>query len=144
MQHVSQLITQPSEKSEQQTSAHDSVRQLTDNQMRQVWERMARMYGHRWTSNYGVEDDGTWRKGLAGLTPEQIGAGLVKCLVRKPAPGEEDWPPTLNEFRARCNPDKTKKIHTAYRSLPKPKQDKDVIRKFLDNLHSLLGSGKQT
>src|SRR4030065_2875387 len=122
MQHVSQLITQPSEKSEQQTSAHDSVRQLTDNQMRRVWERMARMYGHRWTSNYGVEDDGTWRKGLAGLTREQIGAGLVKCLERKPAPGEEDWPPTLNEFRAMCIPEKRKPLN---RALPPPPQDQD-------------------
>jgi len=138
MQHVSQLIIPPSEKSEQQTNAHDSVKQLTDNQMRQVWERMAHMYGHRWTSNYGVEDDGTWRKGLAGLSPEQIGAGLVKCLVRKPASGEEDWPPTLNEFRAMCLPERVPAIHRDYVSLPKPPQDKDVVDKSLSAMRGAL------
>lgn len=109
--------------------------------MGQVWERMAHMYGHRWTSNYGAEDDGTWRKGLAGLTPAQIGAGFMKCLERRPAPGEEDWPPTLNEFRAMCKPPRTNPIHVLYKSLPKPIQDKDVIKKSLDKISSLLGRG---
>ena len=93
------------------------------------------MYGHRWTSNYGVEDDGTWRKGLAGLTREQIGAGLVKCLERKPAPGEEDWPPTLNEFRAMCIPEKRKPFN---RALPPPPQDPDVVEKSLANIRAVL------
>lgn len=136
MQHVSQLITPPSEKSGEQTKRESSAPpMLSDTQMGQVWERMASMYGHRWTSNYGIEDDGTWRKGLAGFTREQIGAGLVKCLERKPAPGEEDWPPTLNEFRAMCIPEKRKPFN---RALPPPPQDPDVVEKSLANIRAVL------
>lgn len=88
--------------------------------MGQLWERMAEMYGHRWTSSYGTEDaNGTWRKGLAGLTPQQIGAGLVACLKRRPRDGEDDWPPTLNEFRAMCLP--RKEFVGTFRRLPELK-----------------------
>lgn len=106
--------------------------------MGQVWQRMAAMYGHRWTSNYGPEDDGTWRKGLSGLTTDQIGQGLVKCLVRKPEAGEQDWPPTLNEFRALCLPERIPAIHRDYVALPKPPQDKDVIEKSLAKIKAAL------
>lgn len=97
------------------------------------------MYGHRWTSNYGSEDDGTWRKGLAGLTPEQIGLGLVKCLERRPAPGEEDWPPTLTEFRAMCLPEKMPAYHRDYISLPRPPRDPELIQKSLESMRNALG-----
>lgn len=139
MQHVNELITAPSEKSDVQTkSEKDAPLMLSDKQMGQVWERMAYMYGHRWTSNYGPEDDGTWRKGLAGLTPAQIGAGLVKCLERRPGAGEEDWPPTLNEFRDLCLPEKVAKIHRTYVSLPRPAQDPDAVEKALASMRTAL------
>lgn len=69
--------------------------------MRQLWQRMAEVYGHRWTSAYG-DDAGkgaglTWAKGLAGLVPAQIGRGLELAVV-----SAEPWPPTLPEFRALC------------------------------------------
>jgi hypothetical protein len=101
------------------------------------------MYGHRWKSNYGVEDDGTWRKGLAWLTREQIGAGLVKCLERKPAPGEEDWPPTLSEFRAMCLPERVPAIHRDYVALPRPQQDPDAVGNALAAMRKALGSGNR-
>ena len=61
---------------------------------------MARIYGHRWTSSYGETDDGTWLKGLQGLTPAQVGRGLSRCATHRP----DGWPPTLPEFRALCTP----------------------------------------
>lgn len=96
------------------------------------------MYGHRWTSNYGVEDDGTWRKGLAGLTPEQIGVGLVKCLERRRPPGEEDWPPTLTDFRAMCLPEKIPSYHRDYIALPRPPRDPELIEKSLTAMREAL------
>jgi len=69
-----------------------------------IWARMADLFGHRWTSAYGEDpyQDGagdTWARALAGLTPEEIGAGLRKVSTRC---GE--WPPTAPEFRGLCEP----------------------------------------
>jgi hypothetical protein len=69
--------------------------------MRRLWQRMAEIYGHRWTSAYG-EDAGsgagpTWAKGLAGIAPSQIATGLEQALV-----SADEWPPTLPAFRAMC------------------------------------------
>lgn len=62
---------------------------------------MAEIYGHRWTSAYGDDPEGaaahTWAKGLAGIKPEQLAAGLTSCLA-----SADPWPPTLPEFRALC------------------------------------------
>lgn len=68
--------------------------------MRTLWVRMAEIFGHRWASSYGEPDGGaaeTWAKGLAGLTPAQLAAGLSACIA-----SADPWPPTLPEFRARC------------------------------------------
>lgn len=140
MQHVNKLITPPSEKSGEQTrNVNAAPLMLTDKQMGQVWERMARMYGHRWTSNYGAQDDGTWRKGLAGITPEQIGVGLVKCLEHSHGSGVEDWPPTLSEFRAMCLPEKIPTYHRDYIALPRPPRDPELIKKSLAAMREVLG-----
>lgn len=58
---------------------------------------MAKIYGHKWVSSYGEADDGSWGKGLAGITPEQIGVGLDQILK-----DGESWPPSLPEFRMMC------------------------------------------
>lgn len=58
---------------------------------------MSKIYGHRWVSSYGEEDDGTWLSGLADLTPDHLAAGLRSCLH-----SGEEWPPTLPAFRNRC------------------------------------------
>ena len=69
--------------------------------MRRLWIRMAEIYGHRWTSAYGDDAGGsagqTWAKGLAGLTPRQIGHGLDVAIA-----SPDDWPPSLPAFRAMC------------------------------------------
>lgn len=69
--------------------------------MRRLWQRMAEIYGHRWTSAYG-EDAGagagrTWAKGLAGLTGSHIAVGVESALM-----SADEWPPTLPAFRAMC------------------------------------------
>lgn len=68
---------------------------------------MAAIYGHRWASAYGdapedasgklsVPGD-TWSRGLSGVTEQQIGGGLNRCIA-----SADPWPPTLPEFRALC------------------------------------------
>lgn len=69
--------------------------------MRRIWQRMAEIYGHRWTSAFG-DDAGqgaglTWSKGLAGLAVEQIARGIESAVL-----SADGWPPTLPEFRAMC------------------------------------------
>lgn len=64
---------------------------------------MAKIYGHRWVSSYGEEDDGTWLSALAQLTPAHLAYGLQQCLE-----AGEEWPPSLPAFRNMCldiNPD---------------------------------------
>lgn len=66
-----------------------------------LWIKMSEMYGHRWTSNFGVSADmsHSWATVLKGITGKQIANGL-NVLVEK---GDEfDWPPPANVFRAMC------------------------------------------
>ena len=71
-----------------------------------LWERMAHIYGHKWTSAHGesgieknelTEVARTWATGLRGVTGEQIAVGLRACIDRL-----DDWPPTLPEFKRLC------------------------------------------
>ena len=65
----------------------------------ELWLRMSKMYGHKFTSTYGTLDDGTWCRGLSDLAPAQLGVGLSRCVTRK-----DPWPPNLPEFRGMCLP----------------------------------------
>jgi hypothetical protein len=75
--------------------------------MLQLFERMTHIYGHKWTSIMGtaaVNENGdltdaakTWQHGLIGITPQQIGNGLKRCLL-----DNEEWSPSLPKFRAMC------------------------------------------
>ena len=82
----------------------------TEQHMARLWDRMAAIYGHRWTSSYGTCTStafSVWLRGLADIEPKQLGAGLAKCLERrdiKDAARVDPWPPTLPEFRALCLP----------------------------------------
>lgn len=137
MKQIGQLMQ--SAKSDKPTPSA-SADMLSEEQMGKLWERMAEMYGHRWTSSYGVEDtNGTWRKGLAGLTPQQIGAGLVACLQRVPRDGAEDWPPTLAEFRAMCLPPKINPIHRDFVALPRPVVDPEKVKDSIAKMRAILG-----
>ncbi len=70
----------------------------TSNQSKELWVRMAAIYGHRWVSAYGETDTtGTWGAGLQGLTDRHIADGLNACLH-----SGEEWPPSLPKFRNMC------------------------------------------
>jgi hypothetical protein len=99
MEHVSKLITlHRQECSEHTGSARSSDRlDLREEHMPLLWMRMARIYGHRWISNHGDADDGTWLEGLAGVTLDGIKRGLEACRD-----SGEEWPPSLPKFRAMC------------------------------------------
>ena len=84
---------------------------------------MADIYGHKWTSNYGDSDnDGTWAKGLADMTGEDLKRGFFACLQSGDA-----WPPSLPEFRVMCKP-KSREKESMY-SIPAVPQ---LLRKHSD------------
>lgn len=63
-----------------------------------LFRRFQARWGHRWTSAIeGIEEIAVdeWAAGLAGVTGEQIQAGMAVA-------GEEPWPPSLPEFRQAC------------------------------------------
>lgn len=103
---------------------------------------MTRMYGHRWTSNYGERDDGTWARGLRGITAEQLGKGIQRIL--EPSATADGWPPTLPEFRAMCKQPQPKvenaamyRIHSTL-ALPRPKPDYSKARPFLQTMKAAV------
>ena len=83
---------------------------LTPRHMQELWTRMVRIYGLRWTSGFGESDDGTWLTGLHGLMPEELANGVRACIDRP-----SGWPPLLPEFRALCLgiPDLETAVHKA-------------------------------
>lgn len=72
-------------------------RSMADNVMDRLNQRMAEIYGHRWTSAYTRESLDTWAKGLGDMTVVQIRRGVEACIA-----GAFAWPPTLPEFRELC------------------------------------------
>lgn len=74
--------------------------------MSRFWQRMAALYGHRWSSSMGDVLDAkgklssaakVWQQGLKGLTLAQLGSGFEAL-----ATSDFFWPPSLPEFRALC------------------------------------------
>lgn len=70
----------------------------------EFFAQMAALYGHTWTSQYVRGDDDSlrlsmaaWREALAGLSPQQVRAGIKADVLR----GAE-WPPSAPAFRALC------------------------------------------
>lgn len=111
---------------------------LTPRHIALLWERMAMIYGHRWTSSYGDKDDGTWLSGLADITPEQIGLGLEKCRT-----SGDEWPPTLPVFRARCLPATPPSYHRPALRLPRPQLNPETVRSHIDRMQSVLRGGSR-
>ena len=72
-----------------------------------MWERMAHIYAHRWTSKMGISaiDDKseltpaakTWATGLADVLSGEINNGLLACID-----SGDEWPPSLPEFKKMC------------------------------------------
>lgn len=105
--------------------------------MRTLWDKMTRIYGHKWSSMSEC-DDGTWLEGLRGYSPEDLASGLRGCLTRT-----DDWPPDLPEFRQLCRPAHvvTPACHKEYKSLPKPETDPDVVRRSIATIKGRLKYG---
>lgn len=75
-----------------------STVKLSEKHIRELWVRMAEIYGHKWTSAFGTTDKhNTWLTGLSGVTPSLLAVGLRACISRT-----DSWPPSLPEFRALC------------------------------------------
>ncbi len=66
-----------------------------------LFDRLAGMYGHRFTDMWsGIDPEtvkSTWAAGLAGFNQDDLVRGFRACQGR-------DWPPTLPEFRKLCRP----------------------------------------
>lgn len=61
---------------------------------------MTEIYGHKWTSSFGDSDgEGTWAKGLADMSGEELKTGFVACVT-----SGDEWPPSLPKFRVMCRP----------------------------------------
>ena len=100
MRHVATPTTPLSLASSAPQPTSTSQNPLTERHIADLWRRMTRIYGHRWTSAFGAKDDSTWLRGLRDMTPAQVGHGLSRCATHR----ADGWPPTLPEFRALCTP----------------------------------------
>lgn len=74
-----------------------TIEPMSQSLVDELWRRMTRIYGHRWLSNFGERDDGTWAAGLRGITAQHLAAGF-----RATVDSGEYWPPSLPQFRALC------------------------------------------
>lgn len=67
--------------------------------LNRLWERMAEIYGHRWTSSFGDKPNKSWAVAIEGLTPEEVLSGINRCIAMP-----SEWPPTASIFRNYCRP----------------------------------------
>ena len=77
----------------QETAIVEQAERLAD----KLWEKLAAMYGHKFSSQYGETPDETWVTCLRGISGRQIADGLNACLTRFP-----EWPPGAVQFRSLC------------------------------------------
>lgn len=103
VKHHSQRLIESAKQTDEQRKPSEAASEsspgsgLTDAHVRRLWERMAMIYGHKWTSQYGEQDDGTWLLGLSDVRPEAIRDGLEACIK-----SDDEWPPGVPEFRRMC------------------------------------------
>lgn len=95
-QHLIASVQQSPRAKPEQTSKEDEPLSTSDDCDR-FWVQAADIWGHKFTSSYGVEPSAVWKLALAGLTQAQIKNGLRLCLAKKLA-----WPPSLPEFCDMC------------------------------------------
>ena len=103
--------------------------------MKGVWVRMAEIFGHRWTANYGKAPSVSWSKALAKVSVEQIGVGLGNVSESNP-PWE--WPPTLSQFLDLCK-EYAAPCHRPFKveALPPPR-DPSVAREHIAKMREIL------
>jgi hypothetical protein len=87
---ASEVLAQPSASGEQ-----TQPERCTDADAVAIWERMASVYGHKWTSQYGERVDPTWRQAFKSVPVDRLKKALARCVHR-----DDPWPPSLTEFMA--------------------------------------------
>lgn len=87
-----EISQQLNKSNKQQESQH-----ITSDDIDEVYRRMARMYGHKFISNFGTADDGTWLMALSGLQRSDLTRGLTALLSHA-----DDWPPSVPRFKRMC------------------------------------------
>lgn len=65
--------------------------------MANLWLRLGKQFGSRWTSQYGDCDDGTWAAALRGVDTSILGNALGRVAL-----SGTEFPPSLPEFLAIC------------------------------------------
>lgn len=117
----------------------ESSSEYRDAMLSRLWERMAEIYGHRWTSAYGLvaSENASWAAGIASLTGQQIAKGLSE-LVK----AGDEWPPSLPAFLRLCQPEKTQALHRMFKALPAPAADPKVAKEALAECWKILGGNK--
>ena len=103
-------------------------RELTET----LWLLMTRLYGHRWTSNFGdqVDPGNVWAACLRGLSAEQIKHGMSQCVAQ-----QLDWPPSAPEFRKLCTGEDD--VTWEHRAQSKP------VHEIMADLYGLPDKGKE-
>jgi hypothetical protein len=80
--------------------------EITPRHIVRFFTRMQHLYGHKWTSAYGLAMKGEeltasakqWLYDLRAYSSDQVAAGLVRMEQRG-----QDWPPGPSEFRRLCD-----------------------------------------
>ncbi len=111
---------------------------LTEKHIAILWEKMGRMYGHKWAS-VAEKDDGTWLAGLAGVTPEQVSHALGRLVTEG-----FKWPPSLPEFRELCANVDTEKLERYVRKVALRHYDSFTVSQMsADRIERLMSSVRQ-
>ena len=98
---------------------------------------MSATFGHKWISSYGALPSETWLAGLVDMTPDELRTGLVACMT-----WENEWPPTLPQFRTLCRPIR-EVAHEIYQRLPEPEEHRERRKSVgMAHLASLREEGR--
>lgn len=105
------------------------------------------MYGQPFRSLFASQEAidewiETWARGLAGLSADDLKAGLGKCLTESPK-----WAPSLGEFRAMCKPAVRIAAHERFVPLPAPPVDdraRDAVLRMINDLTADKGDSTQS
>lgn len=108
---------------------------LEDRLVQQLFVRMQSTYGHLWSSRFGSAElfaaaKAEWARALGRYDAMVVSRAVEGCQQ------QYDKPPTLPEFLRLCRP--VPEAHRAYRALPAPLADPQVVRAGLDEVKRLL------
>ena len=102
----------------------------------EVFSKLQVRYGHKWTSNFSTPElvrlaVSEWADGLSGFTAEEIGRGLEVW--------QEDWPPSLPEFKRACGRNKPQAHKEFAVSPPLTDEEHNQVMRQLEELKRGMG-----